>query len=215
LTRLTTKPRNFWILLPVIGCVLFIILYVVAALIYPGGSETNRASVGYSWSENYWCNLLNNKAINGQINTAKPVAMTAMVILCISLSFFWILFPIVAQLKKYQRIIIQFGGTVSMIAVFLLLTNIDHDIVVNISSSLGFVAILGVLVALYQLRWSKLFIFGLFNLFLIALNNYLYYIINDLTYLPIVQKLTFVSFLFWICCIEMKMYSRIKIKTIN
>ena len=102
-----------------------------------------------------------------------------------------------------------------MIAAFLLLTNIDHDIVVNISSSLGFVAMFGVLVALYQLRWSKLFVFGLFNLFLIALNNYLYYIINDLTYLPIVQKFTFVSFLLWICCIEMKMYSRIKFKTIN
>jgi hypothetical protein len=97
-----------------------------------------------------------------------------------------------------------------MIAAFLLLTNIDHDIPVNFSSSLGFVAMLGVLIALYQLKWNKLFAFGLFNLVLIALNNYLYYIIGDLTYLPIVQKLTFLFFLFWICCIEMKMYSKIK-----
>ena len=99
-----------------------------------------------------------------------------------------------------------------MIAAFLLLTKIDHDLAVNFSSSLGFVAMLGVLVALYQLKWSKLFAFGLFNLLLIALNNYLYYIISDLTYLPIVQKLTFLSFLFWICSIEMKMFSRLKIK---
>jgi len=187
---------------------LFIILYIVAALLYPGGSLTNKTSLGYNWTENYWCNLLNNSAINGQINTAKPVAMTAMIILCISLSFFWILFPILIQLKKYHRLIIQFGGTASMIAAFLLLTNIDHDLAVNFSSSLGFVAMLGVLAALYQLKWSKLFAFGLFNLLLIALNNYLYYIISDLTYLPIVQKLTFLSFLFWISCIEMKMYSR-------
>jgi hypothetical protein len=154
--------------------------------------------------------LLNTKAINGQINTAKPVAMTAMVILCISLSFFWISFPIVVQLKKYHRIVIQIGGTASMIAAFLLLTNIDHDLAVNFSSSLGFVAVLGVLVALYQLKWSKLFAFGLFNMVLIALNNYLYYIISDLTYLPIVQKLTFLSFLFWICFIDMKMYFKNK-----
>ena len=208
----TTRPGNFWILLPVIGCVLFIILYIVAALLYPGGSETDKTSVGYNWTENYWCNLLNRSAINGQINTAKPVAMTAMIILCISLSFFWIRFPILVHLKKYHRLIIQIGGTASMIAAFLLLTNIDHDLAVNFSSLLGFVAMLGVLVALYLLKWNKLFAFGLFNLLLIALNNYLYYIISDLTYLPIVQKLTFLSFLFWICCIAMKMYLRIKIK---
>jgi hypothetical protein len=71
---------------------------------------------------------------------------------------------------------------------------------------------LGVLVALYQLKWSKHFAFGLFNLLLIALNNYLYYILSDLTYLPIVQKLSFLSFLFWICCIAIKMYSRLKIR---
>ena len=212
MTHQTTRPGKFWILLPIIGCVLFIILYVVAALLYPGGSEIDKTSVGYNWTENYWCNLLNNTAINGQINTAKPVAMTAMVILCISLSFFWILFPILVQLKKYHRIVIQIGGTASMMAAFLLLTNIDHDLVVNFSSSLGFVAMLGVLVALYQLKLSELFAFGLFNLLLIALNNYLYYIISDLTYLPLVQKISFLSFLFWICCIEMKMYSRLKIK---
>ena len=102
-----------------------------------------------------------------------------------------------------------------MIAAFLLLTNIDHDLAVNFSSSLGFVAVLGVLVALYQLKWSKLFAFGLFNMVLIALNNYLYYIISDLTYLPIVQKLTFLSFLLWICSIEMKMYSSIKNQRLN
>jgi hypothetical protein len=88
LTQRTTKPGKFLILLPIIGCVLFIILYVVAGLLYPGGSGTDKTSVGYNWTKNYWCNLLNNTAINGQINIAKPVAMTAMVILCISLSFF-------------------------------------------------------------------------------------------------------------------------------
>ncbi|HMK19603.1 MAG TPA: hypothetical protein VK492_15480 [Chitinophagaceae bacterium] len=210
MTQRTTKPGKFLILLPVIGCVLFIILYIVAALLYPGGSETDKTSIGYNWMKNYWCNLLNNTAINGQLNTAKPVATTAMIILCISISFFWILFPISVQLKKYHRIIIQIGGTASMMASFLLLTNIDHDLAVNFSSSLGFVAMLGVLVALYQLKWVSLFIFGFFNLLLVTLNNYLYYIISDLTYLPIVQKLTFLSFLFWICCIGMKMYLRIK-----
>ena len=215
MTQQTTRPGIFWILLPVFGCALFIILYIVAALLYPGGSETDKTSVGYNWAENYWCNLLNGSAINGQINTAKPVAMAAMIILCISLSFFWILFPIQAQLKKYHRLIIQIGGTASMIAAFLLLTNIDHDLAVNFSSSLGFVAMLGVLVALYQFKWSKLFAFGLFNLLLIALNNYLYYIISDLTYLPIIQKLTFLSFLLWICSIEMKMYSSIKNQRLN
>lgn len=211
MTQLRTAPGKFWILLPVLGCVLFIILYVIAALLYPGGHEANKNSTGYSWTKNYWCNLLNDTAINGQVNIAKPVAMIAMLILCISLSVFWLAFPALVQLRKYHRFIIQIAGIVSMLTAFLLLTDTDHDLAVNISSSLGFIAMIGTLVALYQLKWTMFFAFGIFNALLIGLNNYIYHISGDLTWLPIIQKFGFLFFLVWICCIGMKLYRREKI----
>jgi hypothetical protein len=206
---LKAKPKSIWILTPVIGSILFIILYIIAAFLYPGGSGTDKTTIGYSWTDNYWCNLLNEKAINGQINEARPIAITAMIILGTTLSTFWILFPALTQLKKYHRLLIQIAGTVGMIASFLLLTRIDHDIAINTSSAFGLIAMLGTMIALYQLKWKGLFSLGVFDLLLIALNNYLYHT-EQMTYLPLVQKFSFLSFLVWFCLIDLKLYRRVK-----
>ncbi|HEU5165350.1 MAG TPA: hypothetical protein VFU29_07415 [Chitinophagaceae bacterium] len=201
------RSKSIWILTPFIGSFLFVILYVIAALLYPGGSAADKTATGYSWSDNYWCNLLSEKAINGQINTARPIAITAMFIICLSLSSFWILFPALTQLKKYHGLLIQVAGTVCMLASFLLLTRIDHDLSINTSSLFGLIAMIGTLIALYQLKWNRLFIFGLFNFLLVALNNYLYHS-NEMMYLPIVQKFSFLSFLVWFCSVDLKLYRK-------
>lgn len=207
MTTVLHRSKKNWILTPFIGSLLFIILYVIAALLYPGGSGTDKTAIGYSWTNNYWCNLLSEKAINGQTNTARPVAVTAMFILGLSLSFFWILFPALTQLKKYHRLLIQLAGTVCMLTSFLLLTNIDHDLAINTSSAFGLIAMIGTLIALYQLKWKWLFTIGLFNLLLVALNNYLYHS-NEMTYLPVVQKISFLSFLIWFSFISINLYQR-------
>jgi hypothetical protein len=207
LTTQTNRSKSFWVLVPVFGSILFIILYIIAALLYPGGSETDKTAIGYSWTNNYWCNLLHDDAINGERNTAKPVAIAGMFILGLALSVFWILFPAETQLKIYHRLLIQIAGTVGMITSFLLLTKIDHDIAINTSSAFGLIAMLGTMIALYQLKWKVLFAFGIFDLLLIALNNYLYHT-EQMTYLPLVQKFSFLSFLVWFCLIDLKLYRR-------
>jgi hypothetical protein len=53
------------LLLPPVGILIFILLYIVAAFFYPGGSEFDTHSDGFSWKHNYWCNLLNELAIKG------------------------------------------------------------------------------------------------------------------------------------------------------
>jgi hypothetical protein len=205
LTTVLHRSKSIWILIPLIGNFLFIVLYVIAALLYPGGSGTDKTAIGYSWTDNYWCNLLSEKAINGQTNTARPVAVTAMLVLCLSLSTFWILFPEKTQLKKYHRLLIQVAGPGCMLTTFLLLTSIDHDLAINTSSAFGLIAMIGTLIALYQLKWKWFFAIGLFDLLLVALNNYLYHS-NEMMYLPVVQKFSFLSFLVWFCLIDLKLY---------
>ena len=201
----SNRSKNCWILTPFIGSFLFIVLYIIAAFLYPGGSGPDKTAIGYNWANNYWCNLLNVRAINGYTNTARPVAVIAMFVLCLSLSTFWILFPVVTRLKKYHKLLIQITGTVCMVSSFLLLTSIDHDLVVNTSSTFGFIAMIGTLIALYQLKWRWLFACGLFDLLLVALNNYLYHS-NKMTYLPIVQKFSFLAFLIWFSLISINLY---------
>ena len=216
MTAQSNRSKNSWILTPFIGSFLFVILYVIAAFLYPGGSGADKTAIGYNWTNNYWCNLLSEKAINGQANTARPVAVIAMFILCLSLSTFWILFPVVTQLKKYHKLLIQVAGTLCMLTSFLLLTGIDHDLAVNTSSAFGLIAMTGTLIALYQLKCPSerpsragkwLFVIGLFDLLLVALNNYLYHS-NEMTYLPIVQKFSFLSFLVWFSVISIALYQR-------
>ena len=205
MTKALQGSKSIWILTPFIGSLLFIILYIIAALLYPGGSGTDKTAIGYSWTNNYWCNLLSEKAINGQINTARPVAVIAMFILGLSLSSFWILFPAFTQLKRNHKLLIQLAGTVCMLTSFLLLTRIDHDLAINTSSAFGLIAMIGTLVALYQLKWKWLFAIGFFDLLLVALNNYLYHS-DEMMYLPIVQKFSFLSFLVWFSFISIGLY---------
>jgi hypothetical protein len=208
LTTLLHRSKSIWIVTPIIGCFLFVILYVIAALLYPGGSGADKTAIGYSWTNNYWCNLLSENAINGQPNAARPVAVTAMFILCLSLSTFWILFSALTRLRKYHKLLIQIAGTLGMLTSFLLLSNIDHDFAINTSSSLGFIAMIGTLVALYHLKWNWLFVFGLLNVLLIGLNNYLYHTEGMMIYLPVVQKISFISFLVWFSLIDLKLYRK-------
>lgn len=195
-------------LTPIFGTLLFVVLYVVATLFYPGGSQLDKNSIGFSWTNNYWCNLLNENAINGQLNTAKPIAMTGMFVLCLTLSFFWYLFPRHISIGKFAKLAIQISGTLAMLIAFFLFTNIDHDLVTNLASIFGLIATVGTFIGLYKNKWYGLFAFGLFIIFLVGLNNYIYYTKGLIIYLPVIQKISFATFLLWICCVDLNLYRR-------
>lgn len=207
MTESTTKPRNFWMLTPIFGTLLFIGLYFAATLFYPGGSQADKYSNNFSWTNNYWCNLLNENAINGQSNSARPLAMTAMAVLCFTLAFFWYIFPLKIGLKKELRLAIQISGVLAMTTGMFLFTGM-HDTIVNIASVFGLVATVGTFIGLHQLRWTSLFWIGIFNLVLVAVNNLLYYGDGLKLFLPVVQKITFLFFLLWICLITLNMYNK-------
>ena len=99
-----------------------------------------------------------------------------------------------------------------MVLAPLLLTAIDHDLAISVASGFGLLGLTGVFVGLYKKRWFTLFGFGIMNLLLIVLNNYLYYSEVLIHYLPVVQKITFASFLLWIGLICYKM--RVKEKSL-
>ncbi len=188
-----------------IGIIIFVSLYIIATLFYPGGSSFDAQATGFSWAHNFWCNLLNEVAINGQSNQARPLALTAMITLCFSLSFFWIIFPIQTNAGKMNRRIIQIAGILSMMTAFFLFSKMNHDLVTNFASFFGLITTLGVLFALYKIKWHRLFFWGIVNLLLVLLNNYIYYQEALIVYLPIVQKISFAAFLVWIISIDLQL----------
>ncbi len=150
--------------------------------------------------------MLNETAINGQPNPAKPIAMTGMFILCFTLSFFWLLLPKHINIDKKLKLIIQISGTLAMTIAFFLFPSINHDLVTNIASLFGLIATVGTFVGLYKTRWFGLFAFGLVNVLFVGLNNYVYYNKQLIVYLPVIQKISFATFLIWVCCIDIKLF---------
>lgn len=204
-----TDIKYFKALLPIFGTFLFVALYITATFYYPGGSQFNPHSPGFSWAHNYWCNLLDDNAINGQQNTAQPIALTAMFILCFTLAFFWWQFPKFTSLGKVYKLIIQVSGVLAMAIGLLLFTKTNHDLITNSASLFGLIATTGTLMGLYKNGHTTLFYFGLVNFLLVAVNNFLYYNKAIIAFLPLVQKITFATFLVWVCCITVYMYKLI------
>jgi hypothetical protein len=198
--------ERLWVLTPILGIASFAILYYISALYYPGGSQFDRNSVGFSWKDNYWCNLLNYEAINGQTNAAQPIALTAMLVLCLTLAFFWFQFPKHTNLSKTYKLTIQVSGIIAMAIGFFLFSKFNHDLITNLASLFGLIATTGTFIGLFKNGWKSLFYFGLLNILLVVTNTFLYYNKDLISYLPLVQKITFVTFLIWICLIELKIY---------
>lgn len=203
--RTTNGAKRNWVLVPLFGVILFVVTYIIATLLYPGGSQADSESKGFSWLHNYWCNLLNEKAINGEYNSARPVAITGMIILCISMAVFWHQFAKWINPGPPGRQIMQFSGIASMCSALFIFTRY-HDIIINVTSLLAILALVGTYSGLYKKGWRNLFWVGIFNLVLMGINNFIYYTGKQIYYLPIVQKITFCFVLVWICLIVIKLY---------
>lgn len=201
------QRSNTHLLLPVIGFCFFVILYIIAAALYPGGSEVNRLAKEFNWMHNYWCDLLDTHAENGELNTARTIAITAMSVLCLSIAIFWYYIPRLFSFKLLVKKIIQYTGILSMLILVFLQVD-SHDRIITISGLLGIIAITGILIGLYKNRSYLLLVLGLLCVFLLLVNNYIYYTKHWLYYLAIIQKFSFFLFLFWFSLLTIQLVQK-------
>ncbi|MEO7307295.1 MAG: hypothetical protein ABIR78_06440, partial [Ferruginibacter sp.] len=111
------------------------------------------------------------------------------------------------NIGKSSKQTIQLSGITAMAVVLFLFTKF-HDTIINVAGFFGVIALTLTLFGLCKNKWTALFYFGIFNLLLIGLNNYCYHTKELMIYLPVVQALSFASFLTWFCCINIKMYRK-------
>ena len=214
MTNATTNiTKNFFVLTPMFGILIFALLYVVATFYYPGGSSADKTTTGFDWLNNYWCDLTGQLAKNGETNSARPIALTAMIILCSTLAVFWFYVPRLFSDNKFNQVI-RYAGMTSMTVAVFLFTDF-HDTVINVAGTLGIAALTGVFIGLYKNNLAKLFGYGVFCLGLMLFNFFIYETSILLSFLPIIQKATFVLFLMWICLIDIYLYRTTKAETIN
>lgn len=194
-------------LFPAAGSVVFLLLYFVSAALYPGGSQHSKADAGFSWQHNYWCNLLNADGLNGHPNPGQSFAIAGMVVLAVSLLWFWVISAIYFYSSKFLRSVFVGCGILSVL-LLTQLSSLYHDEIISVASFFGLLATGSVFAGLYRKRWRLLFWFGVFNLFLVGVNNYLYYTEGMMVHLPLIQKFTFLSWLLWICFVSTRIYQQ-------
>lgn len=194
-------------MIPTLGICLFGLLYVVAACQYPGGSNADQTAIGFSWQHNYWCDLLGDVSKNGAVNVARPIALTAMLMLSVSLAVFWWLLPYLYSNRSQYIRLSQWAGVLSMVIVLFIGTPY-HDAVMNTAGCFGLVALTATFLGLYRSKFFALIGFGVFCMILMLLNNYVYHSHQQIIYLPIIQKVTFILFLSWIVLINRKLYRK-------
>lgn len=183
-------------LIPIGGIIVFVVLYIVAALAYPGGSDANVQGDGFSLLHNYWCELMDPYARNGRWNPARPIALSAMAILCLSLTFYWYCLPDAFPTAGFRRIAIRSAGILSMLVAPFVFTH-RHDAIVMTAGVFGMAAFTVSLWEMQRLRVRFLFALGACALALVLLCYYIFRSEWQLAALPLLQKLAFLFCLLW------------------
>jgi hypothetical protein len=106
--------------------IISVILIIIAALAYPGGSLLDKNSVGFGWSKNFISNLFAEKAINGLENPGRIWAILGMAFQSIGYGVFFINMSKKISLKVYVNILKYIGFT-NIFFIFLIATPY-HDI---------------------------------------------------------------------------------------
>ncbi|MBK7341922.1 MAG: hypothetical protein IPJ06_01705 [Saprospiraceae bacterium] len=160
---------------------------------------------GFAIRDSYWCDLLAPLSRNQEVNPARPVALAAMMILCVAMAWMWWHLP--RQLQRDGRVkqILHWGGIGSMVITTGLITPY-HDLVIYLAGFLGLNALFTTLYALQAAGSKGLFVFGLFGAGLCLINFAIYSTEIGLIGLPILQKVTFATMLIWFAAISSGRY---------
>jgi hypothetical protein len=173
-------------------------------MLYPGGSQADLNTEGFDWINNYWCNLMNEKGMNGVVNPARPFSIAAMIILCSSFIVFFLQFAEAYSKEPIWNKTIKISGVISMVFVMMIFTKY-HDLMTIVSSFLGLFTVIGIIRTIYKSQLTTYKIVGGLCLLLLGLNNYIYYSLHGIELLPLIQKITFVVVLFWVAGLSYQM----------
>lgn len=174
----------------------FVFFYILAAINYPGGSGINPSFGGFSLRYNYLCDLLDTYAVGGVLNSGRLWARLALVVLSLGLMLLWIRLPALIWVRRWQGQVMRINGVLAL-GITLFLASENHDMVLRIAGIFGIQAVGFAVAGLWVTGRRKLAWAGIWCA-LIFLVNYLFFETGScLRVLPVIQKITFLSFLLW------------------
>ena len=196
---------------PIIGLLGFLLFFVIATTMYPGGSVNEIASEGYSYFHNFICDLMSLHLEEGVVNDARPIAIIAHLMLSFGMISFFYILPEIFTVQNRNTRIIRFVGMFTM-TVFIFMCTDYHDLVVTITGVLGSIALIPFFLELinYENRGLKVLAYTCFVLSILVFLSYETKI--GFYFTPILQKITFVFDSVWIIWVSLMVASKRRLK---
>ncbi|MFT6810037.1 MAG: hypothetical protein ACJA01_003280 [Saprospiraceae bacterium] len=195
------SSKSYLTLTPILGLVLYVIIYTLGAADYTGGSFNYPNSQNYSFSHNLLCDLMLPNSINGQINDGRTLGIISHVILSATMMGFFYILSKIFTIENRNTQLTRYFGIASMFVFSFMFTE-HHDAVVLLTGIIGTMALIPFFLELktYNDRPLKVYSFFCFFLSIVVFISFIskigYY------YLPFLQKITFVIdaiWVVWIC----------------
>lgn len=184
----------------VLICIIIsVILVIIAALMYPGGSILDRNSLGFDWTKNFISNLFAEKAINGAANPGRIWAIAGMAFHSIGDGLFF-LHMSKKFLLKHVIVVLKVVGYANMLSSFLIVTHL-HDIMVTISATLSLLGLFYITVFILKTKLHMLKVFCIACLLIFYFTLYLYGS-GNWGLLAIMQKVSFICFILLVLLLE-------------
>jgi hypothetical protein len=170
---------------------------------YPGGSISTPESDHFLWSENYFCDMMNSKAINGKHNSARLFSITALISLCIGITSFFIWFASQKSCSDNSKLVLKISGITTMLFSCLIFTQWHNQLIILaiVSGIIPLSIILNVILKNINSYDIALTIF----VFTFLVGYVLIYYLNIMPNLhPIVQKCVVLIGFIWIIRIQFR-----------
>jgi hypothetical protein len=204
----TTQWSRLWMSrAPALSVAAFVFLYAVAASLYPGGTRAEPSRVGFSFLDNYWCDLLDEITYGGRQNPARRPAIVATVILSAGLAALWWNVPTLCPDARRRAAVARWSGLSSAMVIPFIASRL-HNVAIDIAALLGVVAFVAAMSALGRRAGRSLVMLASVALALSLTNYTLWRTGIGLSVLPIVQKGAFTAFLGWIVALALRVEQR-------
>lgn len=183
--------------------VIFFILYFIATLLYPGGHHLDYEYEGFSWINNYWCDLYAEKYYNDRPNPSMGLAIGATILVAIGLGHFFYIYPKYIKVSPIWSKLIKGCGLLAALSMIPVFTEQFHNVSIIMASAFGVIVLIGVMKSIWKNKMYTFLRFAWICLFLIILTNGMYYGKLMINCLPLIQKITFAVVLVWLIALNL------------
>jgi hypothetical protein len=194
--------KNHYPYFPIVGLGLYLIVFSVSAKAYPGGSINAPNQQGYSFYNNFLCDVMDPVTKGGGQNYARPLAIIAHLILSFTMIWFFFILPEIFIKQNRNTLLTRYIGMLTM-SVFVFMFTSYHDLIVTLTGILGTLALIPFFLELHNYPNSLLKQLAYLCFGLSVLVFFIFETKIGFSYLPFLQKIVFMVDALWVIWVSL------------